>query len=112
MDCLFCKIIAGEIPSDKVFENENVLAFRDIAPAAPTHILIVPKAHIGDAGDITEQNSAVVAEMLVVAAKIAEQLGFAHDFRLVSNCGEDAGQSVQHLHFHLLSGRKFAWPPG
>jgi len=111
-DCLFCKIAAGEIPSTKVYEDETVFAFRDIEPQAPQHILIIPKQHIKSAAEITPENSAVVAHIFEVAAKIAAELGFSDGFRIVSNCGDSAGQSVKHLHFHLLSGRDFTWPPG
>ena len=106
MDCLFCKIVAGDIPSTKVYEDEKVLAFRDIAPMAPTHILVIPKAHIGSVAEITAENSAVVAHIFEVIAKIAEEEGLAGGYRVVSNCGPDARQSVQHLHFHILGGRE------
>lgn len=112
MDCLFCKIIAGEIPSKKVYEDETVYAFYDIAPAAPVHVLIIPKTHITSAADITAENSAVVAHIFEVAANLAKQLGLSDGFRVVTNCGDSAGQSVKHLHFHLLGGRDFTWPPG
>ena len=105
-DCLFCKIVAGEIPSDKVYEDDTVLAFRDIAPQAPTHILVVPKVHIPDAGAVTETNSAVVAHIFEVIAQIAQAEGLTGGCRVVTNCGEDAGQTVKHLHFHLLGGKK------
>lgn len=111
-DCLFCKIAAGEIPSTKVYEDDTVFAFRDIEPQAPQHILIIPKQHIKSAAEITPENSAVVAHIFETAAKIAAELGFSDGFRIVSNCGDSAGQSVKHLHFHLLSGRDFTWPPG
>ncbi len=112
-DCLFCKIIKGEIPSTKVFENEFVLAFRDIAPQAPEHIVIIPKEHIASANEITKENSMLVAEVFEAAAKIAADLGFAEKgYRIVNNCGEDGGQTVGHLHFHLLAGRNLQWPPG
>ncbi len=111
MDCLFCKIAAGEIPSEKVYEDELVYAFKDIAPAAPVHVLIIPKEHVmSSINDITEGNSAIVAHIFLVAKKIAEQLGLDSGYRLVNNCGEDGGQSVLHLHFHLIGGRKLAWP--
>lgn len=112
-DCLFCKIIAGEIPSTKVFEDEFVLAFRDIAPQAPEHIVIIPKQHIKSANEINSENSSVVAKIFEAASKIAKDLGFAEDgYRIVNNCGEDGGQTVGHLHFHLLAGRNLQWPPG
>ena len=108
MSCLFCRIIAGEIPSAKVYEDETVLAFRDIAPQAPTHILVIPKAHIPSAAAITPENSAVVAHIFEVIAEIARQEGLDDGFRVISNCGEHAGQTVQHLHFHILGGRKLS----
>ncbi len=112
MDCIFCKIINGEIPSNKVYEDDTVFAFRDIEPQAPTHILIIPKQHIKSAAEIDESNSAVVAHIFEVAAKIAEQEGLSDGFRIVNNCGDIAGQSVKHLHFHLMGGREFGWPAG
>ncbi len=111
-DCIFCKIAAGEIPSKKVYEDDIVLAFLDLDPQAPQHILLIPKTHIRSAADITAENSAVVAHIFEVAAKIAAEKGFADGFRVVTNCGAQAGQSVKHLHFHLLAGRDFTWPPG
>ncbi|MEE1065195.1 MAG: histidine triad nucleotide-binding protein [Acutalibacteraceae bacterium] len=112
MDCLFCKIINGDIPSSKVYEDETVFAFRDIEPQAPTHILIVPKQHIKSAAEINEENSAVVAHIFEVAAKIAEAEGLTDGYRIVNNCGDSAGQTVKHLHFHLMGGREFTWPAG
>ena len=112
MDCLFCKIINGEIPSNKVYEDDRVFAFRDIAPQAPTHILIIPKQHIKPAAEIDESNSDVVAHIFEVAAKIAKQEGLDDGFRIVNNCGDIAGQTVKHLHFHLMGGREFGWPAG
>ena len=108
MDCLFCKIVAGEIPSTKVYEDEKVLAFRDIAPMAPTHILVIPKEHIGSVAEVTEENSGVVAHIFAVIPKIAEAEGLTGGYRVVSNCGEDAGQTVKHLHFHILGGRQLS----
>ena len=107
-DCLFCKIIAGDIPSTKVYEDETVYAFRDIAPQAPTHILVVPKAHIDSCGCITPENSAVVAHIFEVIPQIAKAEGLEKGFRVVSNCGEDGCQSVLHLHFHILGGEKLS----
>ena len=103
MDCLFCKIVAGEIPSTKVYEDEQILAFRDIAPAAPVHVLFIPKAHIAGVREITADNAAVVAHIFSVIPQVAKQLGIT-DYRVVSNNGADAGQTVHHLHFHLLGG--------
>lgn len=107
MDCIFCKIAAGEIPSTKVYEDDKVLAFKDINPLAPIHILVIPKAHIESAAEITADNSAVVAHIFEVIAKIAKEQGIDKDgFRVVSNCGENGCQSVKHLHFHILGGKK------
>ena len=107
-NCLFCKIIAGDIPSTKVYEDETVLAFREIAPQAPTHILVIPKAHIGSVAEITGENSTVVAHIFEVIAAIAKAEGLENGYRVVSNCGDDACQTVHHLHFHILGGKKLA----
>ena len=107
-NCLFCKIIAGDIPSNKVYEDDTVFAFRDIAPQAPTHILVIPKEHIASVNGVTAENSAVVAHIFEVIPQIAAAEGLANGYRVVSNCGEDAGQTVQHLHFHILGGKKLA----
>ena len=108
MNCLFCKIIAGDIPSSKVYEDETVFAFRDIAPQAPTHILVVPKAHLESVNDVTPENSALVAHIFEVIPQIAKAEGLENGYRVVSNCGADAGQTVAHLHFHILGGKKLA----
>ena len=108
MDCLFCKIAAGEIPSTRVYEDETILAFRDIAPQAPTHILVIPKTHIGSVAEITGENSGVVAHIFEVIPVIAEKEGLVNGYRVVSNCGADAGQTVHHLHFHILGGKTLA----
>ena len=105
MDCLFCKIIAGDIPSTKVYEDELVYAFRDINPQAPTHILVIPKAHLASVNDVTAENSGVVAHIFEVIPQIAKAEGLAGGYRVVSNCGADAGQTVHHLHFHILGGK-------
>ena len=105
-DCLFCKIIAGDIPSTKVYEDELVYAFRDINPMAPVHILVVPKAHIDSANGVTTENSASVARIFEVIPKIAQAEGLENGYRVITNCGSDGCQSVLHLHFHLLGGRK------
>ena len=105
-DCLFCKIIAGEIPSAKVYEDEHVFAFRDINPQAPTHILVVPKEHIASAAELTEKNASAAAHCLVAAAKIAGSEKLTGGYRIVSNVGPDAGQTVKHLHFHILGGKR------
>ena len=104
-DCLFCKIAAGQIPSTKVYEDASVLAFRDINPQAPTHILVIPKAHIASVAEITGENSGEVARIFEVIAQIARQEGLDSGYRVVSNCGADAGQTVHHLHFHILGGK-------
>ena len=106
--CLFCKIVAGEIPSTKVYEDETVLAFRDINPQAPTHILVIPKTHIPSVAGVNTENSSVVAHIFEVIPAIAEKEGLANGYRVVSNCGADAGQTVPHLHFHILGGKELA----
>lgn len=111
-DCLFCKIARGEIGSDKVYEDDRVLAFRDIAPQAPFHVLIIPKQHIKSAAEITAENSEIIAYIYEIAAKLAKQFELENGFRIVNNCGEDGGQTVGHLHFHMLAKRNLAWPPG
>ena len=108
MDCIFCKIAAGEIPSTKVYEDEKVLAFRDIAPMAPTHILVIPKTHIGSVAEITADNADLVAHIFTLIPKIAKEEGLDSGYRVVSNCGPDAGQTVQHLHFHILGGKQLS----
>lgn len=105
-NCIFCKIVAGEIPSTKVYEDEKVLAFRDINPMAPTHILVIPKIHIPSVAGITEENADLVAHIFTVIPQIAEKEGLVNGYRVVSNCGPDAGQTVPHLHFHILGGRE------
>ena len=110
-DCLFCKIAAGEIPSSKVYEDEVCLAFRDIDPQAPTHFLVIPKAHIGSVAEITPENAPAIAHIFQVIARTARELGL-DSYRVVSNIGAQAGQSVPHLHFHVLGGRDMTWPPG
>lgn len=107
-DCLFCRIIAGEIPSSKVYEDDNVFAFRDINPQAPVHILVVPKQHIACANDVTAENSMVVARVFESIAKIAAAEGLDGGYRVINNCGADGGQTVMHLHFHLIGGEKLS----
>ena len=111
-ECLFCKIANGEIPSTKVYEDDTVLAFKDVAPQAPIHVLLIPKQHITSCDDITPDNSQVVAHIFEVAARLAKEFGLTNGYRIVNNCGEDGGQTVKHLHFHLLGGRTFEWPAG
>ncbi len=112
MDCLFCKIINQEIPCKKLYEDEDVLAFYDIDPQAPTHFLVIPKAHIESVSSVSEQNSGAVAKCFETIAMLAKELDLKDGYRVVSNCGEQAGQSVFHIHFHVLSGRLLNWPPG
>lgn len=112
MDCLFCSIAAGEIPSKKLYEDDQVVAFYDIDPKAPVHFLVIPKIHISSLDEITAENSCVIAHIYEVIAKLAAELKLGKGYRVVSNCGEDAGQSVRHIHFHVLAGRLLAWPPG
>ena len=112
MDCIFCKIINGELPSKKIYEDDLVYVFEDIAPAAPIHYLIIPKEHIPSAKEITSENSHIIAHIYEVVAKLAKDLKLEDGFRIVNNCGEMAGQTVFHIHFHLLAGRKLEWPAG
>ncbi|HWC14998.1 MAG TPA: histidine triad nucleotide-binding protein [Actinomycetota bacterium] len=111
-DCLFCKIVAGEVPTDKVLENESALAFRDIDPAAPTHVLVIPKRHVASANELTPDDAAELAGMFQLIQGVAQQEGVAGGYRVVTNVGGPAGQSVLHLHFHVLGGRSLSWPPG
>jgi histidine triad (HIT) family protein len=111
-DCLFCRVIAGEIPSKKVFEDAQVFAFEDIQPGAPTHVLIVPKRHIEDLAAAAVADASLLGHMQLVAAEIARQRQIGGGYRTVLNVGPDAGQSVFHLHLHLLGGRRLSWPPG
>lgn len=110
-DCLFCKIAAGEIPSNKIYEDDQCMGFYDIDPQAPSHFLVIPKTHIASVAAVTGENSTLVAHLFEVIAKITAELGIT-SYRVVSNIGEQAGQSVPHLHFHVLSGRDMTWPPG
>lgn len=106
-DCLFCKIRDGELPSEKVYENERVLAFKDINPVAPVHILIIPKQHLENVNDLDENNASVIADIHLAAVEIAKQQGISDTgFRLITNCGKGAGQTVMHLHYHLIGGRE------
>ena len=106
MDCLFCRIIKGEIPSSKVYEDDDILAFRDIAPEAPCHVLVIPKAHIDSVDAITGENSAIVAKIFEKIPEIAKAGGAVNGYRVITNCGDDGCQSVRHLHFHILGGKK------
>lgn len=112
-DCLFCNIIAGNIPSDKIYENDDVYAFRDINPQAPLHALIIPKKHIAMINDVEAEDAEIMGQLFIAAKKIAKQEGYAEEgYRTVMNCGEAAGQTVFHVHLHLLAGRGLTWPPG
>ena len=112
-DCLFCRIVAGEIPADIVRETDDIIAFRDINPQAPTHILIIPRTHVATVNDLTPDHASIVGKLFLVAGEIAAEEGFARNgYRLVVNCNEAAGQTVFHIHLHLLGGRSLTWPPG
>ncbi len=111
-DCIFCKIIAGEIPSNKLYEDEDVLAFWDISPQAPKHFLVIPKLHLPCPTDVTEEHERLVGKMIRIGAKVAAEIGIGSDFRVVINNGSEAGQVVFHTHMHVLGGRPMGWPPG
>ena len=111
-DCLFCKIVSGGIPSDRVHEDDDVIAFRDIAPRAPTHVLVIPRRHIPDASALTDADGEILAKLFGVVRDVADAAGLANGYRVVTNVGPESGQTVFHLHFHLLGGRPMAWPPG
>jgi histidine triad (HIT) family protein len=111
-NCLFCKLVAGEIPSDRVHEDDEVVAFRDINPQAPTHVLAIPRRHIADARALTETDGPLLERLFAVLRDIAEDEGLDAGYRIVTNVGPDAGQTVFHLHLHLLGGRPMSWPPG
>lgn len=111
-DCLFCKIAAGQIPSNKLFEDDKILAFYDIDPQAPVHFLVIPKTHIDSAAKLGEGDGALLAHVFATIARLCEELGCEKGYRVVTNVGEDGGQSVRHLHFHVLAKRSLAWPPG
>lgn len=112
-DCLFCEILNDHIPSKKVYEDEWVYCFEDIHPEAPVHVLLIPKQHISSANELNGENSFLVAKVFEAAAVVAKRLGIAENgYRIVNNCGADGGQTVEHLHFHLLGGRNLGWPPG
>ncbi|MCY4437417.1 MAG: histidine triad nucleotide-binding protein [Chloroflexi bacterium] len=113
MDCIFCGIVDRSLPTELIYEGEQIVAFRDITPQAPTHVLIVPREHVESVADLNETHTAVLGEMFLAANAIARQEGIGESgYRLVFNCGRAAGQSVDHLHLHLLGGRKLGWPPG
>jgi histidine triad (HIT) family protein len=111
-DCLFCRIVAGEVPSTRLHEDELVIAIRDINPQAPTHVLILPTAHVASAADLTDVDGPLLGRLFAVAAELARREGLDRGWRLVSNVGDDGGQTVDHLHVHLLGGRPMTWPPG
>ena len=111
-DCLFCKIANGEIPSETLYKDNDIIVFKDISPAAPTHFLIVPTAHIKSAEDLNNNHADLLAKIFAKAADICKQQGITNGYRIVTNIGKDGGQSVGHLHFHVLAGRALAWPPG
>ncbi len=112
-DCIFCKIVNGDIPADKVYEDEDVLAFRDLGPQAPVHVLVIPKAHIATLNDLGTADAAVMGKLYLAAGKVATELGIAESgYRTVMNCNAQGGQTVFHIHLHLLGGRQMTWPPG
>lgn len=111
-DCLFCKIIKGEIPSDFVYEDDKIVVFKDISPQAPVHLLLVPKTHIESADSIDDENQHLLGHIFKVAKDLAKEEGLDNGYRIVNNCKEDGGQTVDHIHFHLIGGRKMLWPPG
>lgn len=112
MDCVFCKIAINEISSKKVYEDGQIVAFNDLDPQAPVHVLIIPKKHIQSADQISDNDTNIIGKIFMVASKIAKELGLENGYRIVNNCGEDGGQTVPHLHFHLMGGRKMNWPAG
>jgi len=114
MDCIFCKIANGDIPADVVYEDDEIMAFRDLAPQAPVHVLIIPKAHIASLDDVdgSDTQRDLLGRLMSRTREIAAALGLKNGYRVVNNCGEDAMQTVKHIHFHLLGGRKLGWPPG
>jgi len=113
MSCIFCKIVNGEIPSKKIYEDDKVLAFHDISPEAPVHFLVIPKDHIQSVNDLTEKNSEIISHIFLVINKLVRELNVNETgYRIVNNCGKDGGQSVDHMHFHVLGQRDLKWPPG
>ncbi len=111
-DCIFCKIINGDIESKFLYEDDEIVAFSDINPVAPVHILIIPKIHIDSADDINEENTELIGKIFKVASDLAKDMGLGKGYRIVNNCKEEGGQSVDHIHFHLIGGRQMLWPPG
>lgn len=112
-DCVFCKIVKGEIPSSKVYEDDKIISFKDLSPEAPVHVLIIPKKHISSLNEVDSEAADIIAHIFKTVPKLVKELGIDEGgYRIVSNCGEDGGQSVPHVHFHLLGGRSLNWPPG
>jgi histidine triad (HIT) family protein len=111
-DCLFCRIVADEIPSDRVYEDDAVIAFRDIAPRAPTHVLVIPRRHVADAHALSGEDDALLGRLFAAARRVADDAGLDRGYRVVTNVGPESGQTVFHLHLHVLGGRPMAWPPG
>ncbi|MBE6055239.1 MAG: histidine triad nucleotide-binding protein [Clostridium sartagoforme] len=113
MDCIFCKIIKGDIPSNKIYEDDKVLAFHDISPEAPVHFLVIPKEHIKSVNELNEENADIISHIFLIINKIVRELGISETgYRVVNNCGKDGGQTVNHIHFHVLGQRDLKWPPG
>lgn len=112
MDCLFCKIIDKKIPSDIVYEDEKVLAFKDVNPQAPVHVLVIPKDHIPSTDYLNNSHKELIGHILLVAKELSKELGLDNGYRIINNCNEDGGQTVAHIHFHILGGRQLMWPPG
>lgn len=113
MDCIFCKIAQGEIPTEKIYEDDKIVAFKDLNPQAPIHFLFIPKEHISSANELDEEHAPLVGEIFLAIAKVAKEYGFDESgYRIVNNCGEDGGQTVPHLHFHVFAKRKMEWPAG
>jgi len=113
MDCIFCKIINGDIPSDKIYEDDKVLAFHDISKEAPVHFLVIPKEHICSINEINEKNSDIISHIFLIINKIVKELGISETgYRIINNCGKDGGQTVNHIHFHVMGQRELKWPPG
>ncbi|MGI8830127.1 MAG: histidine triad nucleotide-binding protein [Candidatus Limnocylindria bacterium] len=111
-DCLFCKIVADEVPSERVFDDDDVIAFRDINPKAPTHVLVIPRRHIPDAHALTDADGDILGKLFAAARRVADEAGLEKGYRIVTNVGPESGQTVFHLHFHVLGGRPMSWPPG
>lgn len=112
MDCLFCNIIDKKIPTTKIYEDENILAFNDISPQAPVHFLVIPKVHISSVDEISDENAGVISNIFKAIPRICKELNVENGYRIVTNVGENGGQTVQHLHFHVLGNRNLSWPPG